>query len=203
MSTNRNAIATAVLAGALGGAAAALLLTRAHAKDRAITRWGNSARSSAAVKHGGVVYLSGQVGIISDLATSDIQAQTRQTLAKIDALLAKAGTDKQHLLSANIWVKTSQCALRSSALLWSCCPATVLLLLLLCCCCCCCSYCSGSGAGALMMLVLLVLLLCWCWCCCSAAAAAVAATATTRRTSFGDTFTHPQLLEARYIKRDI
>ncbi len=35
----------------------------------------------------------------------DIVLQTREVLEKIDALLAAAGSDKQHILSAQIWLK--------------------------------------------------------------------------------------------------
>ena len=62
-------------------------------------------RSSAIVKHNGVVMISGQVAIIDKLDQSDITEQTKQTLAKVDKLLATAGTDKSKLLEARIWVK--------------------------------------------------------------------------------------------------
>ena len=50
--------------------------------------------------------ISGQVGIIDKLADSDITAQTKQTLAKIEDLLAEAGTSKSRLIEARIWVKS-------------------------------------------------------------------------------------------------
>jgi len=62
-------------------------------------------RASALVIHNGIVYTSGQVGDIPKLEESDITAQTKQTLAKIESLLAEAGTDKSRLLEARIWVK--------------------------------------------------------------------------------------------------
>ncbi len=34
---------------------------------------------------------------------SDIKEQTRQTLAKVDILLAQAGTSKSRILEARIW----------------------------------------------------------------------------------------------------
>jgi len=58
-------------------------------------------RLSGAVTFGGQVLLSGQV---PDDAT-DVGGQTRQVLEKIDALLAEAGSDKDHLLSATIYLK--------------------------------------------------------------------------------------------------
>ncbi|HEU5323289.1 MAG TPA: RidA family protein [Methylomirabilota bacterium] len=50
--------------------------------------------------HGGTVYLAGQVS--GDAAT--VKGQTEQVLAKIDALLAKAGSGKSRLLSATIYL---------------------------------------------------------------------------------------------------
>lgn len=59
------------------------------------------ARLSEAAIHNGVVYLAGQ---IPDDATQDIQGQTRQVLAAIDALLARAGSDKTKLLMTQIFL---------------------------------------------------------------------------------------------------
>jgi enamine deaminase RidA (YjgF/YER057c/UK114 family) len=56
---------------------------------------------SQAVIHGDTVYLAGQV---ADDTSADVAGQTQQILAKIDDLLATAGTDKSKLLSANIWL---------------------------------------------------------------------------------------------------
>jgi enamine deaminase RidA (YjgF/YER057c/UK114 family) len=56
---------------------------------------------SQAVVHGDVVYLSGLVG--SDL-DADVKGQTASVLARIDELLAAAGSDKSKLLKANIWL---------------------------------------------------------------------------------------------------
>ena len=47
-------------------------------------------RMSQAVSHGGLVYIAGQV---ADDRKTGIEHQTRQVLAKIDELLAEAGTD--------------------------------------------------------------------------------------------------------------
>ena len=57
-------------------------------------------RMSQAVIHGGIVYLAGQVGAPGEDATT----QTRAILASIDALLAEAGTDRSHLLTAMVWL---------------------------------------------------------------------------------------------------
>jgi enamine deaminase RidA (YjgF/YER057c/UK114 family) len=58
-------------------------------------------RMSQAVVHGNTVYLA---GLTADDTAQDVKGQTKQILDKIDALLAKAGTDKSKLLSANIWL---------------------------------------------------------------------------------------------------
>ena len=65
-----------------------------------ITRIQPGARMSEAVIHGATVYLAGQVGEPGD----DVTAQTKTTLAEIDALLAQAGTDKSKILMATIWL---------------------------------------------------------------------------------------------------
>jgi enamine deaminase RidA (YjgF/YER057c/UK114 family) len=58
-------------------------------------------RMSQAVIHEGLVYLAGQV---ADDQDADVAEQTRQVLAKIDGLLAEAGSDKSRLILANIWL---------------------------------------------------------------------------------------------------
>jgi enamine deaminase RidA (YjgF/YER057c/UK114 family) len=57
---------------------------------------------SQAVVHGDTVYLAGQVAL--DAAGESVREQTRNVLARIDALLAAAGTDKTRLLSATVWL---------------------------------------------------------------------------------------------------
>ncbi len=66
-----------------------------------VKRFETNQRMSQVVVHGGVAYLAGQV---PDDGTADIGTQTEQVLAKIDRLLALAGTDKSKLLSATIWL---------------------------------------------------------------------------------------------------
>ncbi len=51
--------------------------------------------------HNGVVYLAGQV---AGDASQDIAGQTLQVLAAIDALLARAGSDKSKILRAQIFI---------------------------------------------------------------------------------------------------
>lgn len=65
-----------------------------------IQRFQSDERMSQAVVHNGVVYLAGQVGEPHE----DIVAQTRTTLAEIDALLAEVGSHKSKILMATIWL---------------------------------------------------------------------------------------------------
>jgi len=66
-----------------------------------IDRFVVGTRMSQAVVHGDTVYIAGQ---IADDTSADAADQVRQILAKIDALLAAAGTDKTRLLSATVWL---------------------------------------------------------------------------------------------------
>ena len=58
-------------------------------------------RLSEIVVHGNTVYLAGEV---PDDLTKDITGQTEEVLAKIDKLLAKVGSDKTKLISAQIFL---------------------------------------------------------------------------------------------------
>lgn len=58
-------------------------------------------RMSEACIHGGLVHLAGQVPETLD---ADIQTQTAEVLAAIDALLAQAGSDKTRILRAQIFL---------------------------------------------------------------------------------------------------
>jgi len=66
-----------------------------------IDRFDVGIRMSQAVVHGDTVYIAGQT---ADDTSADAAGQVRQILAKIDALLAAAGTDKTRLLSATVWL---------------------------------------------------------------------------------------------------
>jgi len=57
-------------------------------------------RMSQAVIHGDTVYLAGQVGE----AGAAVADQTRQALAKVETLLARAGSDKSHLIQVTVWL---------------------------------------------------------------------------------------------------
>lgn len=59
-------------------------------------------RMSRIVKHNGTVYLCGQVA--AD-ASRGIREQTETMLAKVDGLLEQAGSDREHMLSATIYIK--------------------------------------------------------------------------------------------------
>ena len=68
----------------------------------AIERHEVGPRMSKAVVHGNTVYLA---GIVADNPKGkSVKEQTQDILRQIDGLLAKAGTDKSKLLSANIWI---------------------------------------------------------------------------------------------------
>jgi enamine deaminase RidA (YjgF/YER057c/UK114 family) len=58
-------------------------------------------RMSEAVVKGNRVYCS---GMIPEDSSQDITSQVKQTLAEIDSLLAKAGSDKTKILTATIWL---------------------------------------------------------------------------------------------------
>ena len=59
-------------------------------------------RMSQAVVHGNTVYLAGQVAQRAPGAS--VTEQTKDILARIDELLAEAGSDKTRLLSETIWI---------------------------------------------------------------------------------------------------
>ncbi|MGJ8528115.1 RidA family protein [Maritalea sp.] len=61
-------------------------------------------RMSQAVVFGDMVYLSGQVGN----AGENPAEQTKTILAKVDELLAAAGTSKSNVLKAEIWLSSMQ-----------------------------------------------------------------------------------------------
>ncbi len=65
-----------------------------------ITRIEQGPRMSQAVIHNRTVYLAGQVGAPGKSVTD----QTNSILARIEDLLNQAGSDKNHLLSATIWL---------------------------------------------------------------------------------------------------
>ncbi|PQJ85185.1 RidA family protein [Aliivibrio sifiae] len=67
-----------------------------------IERQETKQRMSRIVKHNGTIYLCGQV--CAD-ATKDIVEQTQTMLDKVDLLLEQAGSSREHMLSATIYIK--------------------------------------------------------------------------------------------------
>ena len=67
-----------------------------------VQRFDIGTRLSEMAVHNGVCYLAGQVAADG---SQDITGQTRQVLGAIDALLARAGTDKRQLLMVQIFIK--------------------------------------------------------------------------------------------------
>ncbi|ADE53118.1 RidA family protein [Coraliomargarita akajimensis] len=67
-----------------------------------IERQDTKQRMSRIVIHQGTVYLCGQV--CAD-ATKGITEQTETMLEKVDTLLLQAGSDREHMLSATIYVR--------------------------------------------------------------------------------------------------
>ena len=66
-----------------------------------VQRFDVGARLSEMTVHNGVCYLAGQVP--AD-AAQDMAGQTTQVLAAVDALLARAGSDKSKLLMCQIFI---------------------------------------------------------------------------------------------------
>lgn len=65
-----------------------------------ITRIDRGARMSEAVIHGDTIYLAGQIGAPGESVTK----QTKAVLAEIESLLERAGSSKDHMLMAQIWL---------------------------------------------------------------------------------------------------
>lgn len=64
-----------------------------------IERIETGVRMSKIVKHNGVAYLCGQVG-----DGESVTAQTQDCLSRVDALLKQAGSSREQILQAVIWV---------------------------------------------------------------------------------------------------
>lgn len=67
-----------------------------------ITRMETGQRMSRIVIHNNTVYLCGQVA--AD-ASAGIEEQTQTMLDKVDTLLAQAGSDREHILSATLYIR--------------------------------------------------------------------------------------------------
>lgn len=70
-----------------------------------ITRYDENPLFSQALVHNGTAYLSGQVS--AGRADCPVDEQTREVLAKIDALLERLGSHRGNLLSATIWLRNT------------------------------------------------------------------------------------------------
>ena len=66
-----------------------------------IRRIRTTGRMSAAVVHGSLVFLAGHVSADRE---GGVHGQTQRVLARIDEVLAEAGTDKSRVLSAQVWL---------------------------------------------------------------------------------------------------
>ena len=64
-----------------------------------ITRHHTNARMSQIVIHGPTIYLAGQVG-----EGATVAEQTADCLASVDKLLAEAGSSRENILQATIWL---------------------------------------------------------------------------------------------------
>jgi enamine deaminase RidA (YjgF/YER057c/UK114 family) len=76
-----------------------VLRTQLHRISNMITRQHTSNRMSKIVKHNGTIYLCGQVG-----AGDSVAEQTRDCLSRVDTLLRDAGSDREHILQAIVWL---------------------------------------------------------------------------------------------------
>lgn len=72
-----------------------------------IQRHDTQTRMSRAVIHNGVAYLCGQVPG-PEVRQGDITEQTQSMLARVDALLEEIGSDREHLLTATLYLKNGE-----------------------------------------------------------------------------------------------
>jgi enamine deaminase RidA (YjgF/YER057c/UK114 family) len=81
-----------------------------------ITRIGMTERATKINIHNGTVYFSGQV---PNDVTTDIAAQTEDVLAKVDAILAEAGSSRDHMLSVTIFLRDIERDFASMNVVWN------------------------------------------------------------------------------------
>lgn len=67
-----------------------------------IQRIDQNQRRSRGVVHNGFIFLAGQV---ANDPTGDIRQQAREAFAKVDDMLAQAGSDKTRVMSVTIWLR--------------------------------------------------------------------------------------------------
>ena len=70
-----------------------------------IERKHTNERMSKWVSHGNTLYLTGQTAGGSKTAAADISQQTHEALSRVDALLTEAGSGREKMLSATIFLK--------------------------------------------------------------------------------------------------
>ena len=68
-----------------------------------INRMETKQRMSRVVIHNDTIYLCGQV---AEDASKDIHQQTQTMLDKVDTLLEQVGSDRKHILSATIYIRS-------------------------------------------------------------------------------------------------
>ena len=109
------------LGGVVGGLSSMALycLWKHNKKPEIVRLHTDDPRASSVVVHNGVVRLSGQVGVIANLGTSDLDQQVNETLAKIEKLLADVGTDKSRILEARIWLKDIKTDFAAMNAIWN------------------------------------------------------------------------------------
>lgn len=61
---------------------------------------------SPAVRAGDFLFLSGQLGLTTsgELIGNDIASQTRQTIARLDAVLSQAGGRRDQIIKVSVWL---------------------------------------------------------------------------------------------------
>ena len=61
---------------------------------------------SQAIAHDGIVYCSGQIGLLPDgtWAGVDVRTQTEAALSNLDAILESAGSSRDHVIRATIFL---------------------------------------------------------------------------------------------------
>ncbi len=67
-----------------------------------IKRFEGTGRMSRAVVHNNTVYLCGQTSADPE---ASVQEQTKECLEKVETLLNKYGSDKDHILSTTIYLR--------------------------------------------------------------------------------------------------
>lgn len=70
-----------------------------------IERRYTNARMSKIVRHSGLIFLCGQTASGNASEKSDITAQVREALSRVDTLLTEAGSDRTRLLAATLYLR--------------------------------------------------------------------------------------------------